>query len=145
MKSESIVKYIALSVFGLIMLIAGIAFVKLLPDTQGIMRTLPYICIGIGAGLFGGNFGTSIKIYLLKKDPNTAKKVEIEAKDERNVAINNKAKAKAYDLMQIVFAALILALALMQVDMYALLAIVAAYLFVSFSMVYYLNKFNKEM
>lgn len=81
----------------------------------------------------------------MKKDPKAAKKIEIEAKDERNVAISNKAKAKAYDLMQIVFGALILVFALMQVDMYVILAFVAAYLSIIFSMVYYFNKFNKEM
>lgn len=145
MKSEGIAKYITLSVFGLIILIAGLAFAKLLPDTQGVMRTLPYICIGIGAGIFGGNLGTSIKIYLLKKDPKAAKEIEIETTDERNMAISNKAKAKAYDLMKIIFAALILLFTLMQVDMYVVLVLVAAYLFIIFSMIYYLNKFNKEM
>lgn len=76
--------------------------------------------------------------------PKAAKKIEIEAKDKRNVAISNKAKAKAYDIMQIVFAALILAFALMQVDMYVVLAF-AAYLSIIFSMNYYLNKYHKEM
>jgi len=71
--------------------------------------------------------------------------MEIEEKDERNVAINNKAKAKAYDLMQIIFAALILAFAFMQVDIYALLMFVIAYLFIIFSMVFYLNKYHREM
>ena len=145
MKSKGIAKYIVLSAVGLLVLIAGIVLVIFLPDAQGIMRTLPYICIGIGAGFFGGNLGTSIKIYLLKKDPNAAKKMEIEKKDERNVAINNKAKAKAYDLMQIIFAALILAFAFMQVDIYALLMFVIAYLFIIFSMVFYLNKYHREM
>jgi len=145
MKSESIAKYIVLSVFGLLILIVGLVLVKTLPDTTGIMRALPYICVGVGTGLFGGNLGTSIKIYILNKNPDIAKKVEIEAKDERNIAISNKAKAKAYDLMQIVFPALILAFALMQIDIYALLVIIVAYLFVSFSVAYYVNKFNKEM
>ena len=145
MKSEGIAKYIALSAFGFVVLIVGISFATLLPDKQGIMRSLPYICIGIGAGIFGGNLGTSIKKHLLRKDPKTAREIEIEAKDERNLAISNKAKAKAYDLMQIVFGALILGSALMQVDMYTVLAFVAAYLFIMLSMIYYLNKYHKEM
>jgi len=145
MKSEGIAKNIALSAFGFVILIAGLVFVKLLPDPQGIMRTLPYICIGIGAGIFGGNIGTLIKKQLLKKDPKAAREIEIEAKDERNIAISNKAKAKAYDLMQIVFGVLIIAFALMQVDMYVLLTFIAAYLFIIFSMIYYINKYCKEM
>ena len=55
MKSKGIAKYIVLSAVGLLVLIAGIVLVIFLPDAQGIMRTLPYICIGIGAGFFGGN------------------------------------------------------------------------------------------
>ncbi|HHW00997.1 MAG TPA: hypothetical protein GXX36_15795 [Clostridiaceae bacterium] len=145
MKSEGMAKNIALSAFGFVILITGFVLAKLLPDTRGIMRTLPYICIGIGAGVFGGNLGTLIKKLILKKDPKAAKEIEIEAKDERNIAINNKAKAKAYDLMQIVFGSLILVFALMQVDMYVVLAFIAAYLFIIFSMIYYLNKYCKEM
>ncbi len=145
MKNNSVGKYVALAVFGFLMLIAGLVLAKSLPDAQGIMRTLPYICIGVGAGIFGGNLGSAIKTRLLKKDPNAAKQLEVDTKDERNVAINNRAKAKAFDLMLMVYGALMLAFALMQVDMYVVLAFVAAYLFVVFSMVYYFNKYNKEM
>ncbi len=66
-------------------------------------------------------------------------------KDERNIAISNKAKAKAYDLMQIVFGLLIIVFALMRVDMYVVLVFIAAYLFIIFSMVYYFNKYCSEM
>lgn len=145
MKNNSVGKYVMLAVFGFVLLIAGLVLAISLPETQNIMRTLPYILLGVGAGIFGGNLGTAIKNRLLKKDPNAAKQLEIDIKDERNTAINNRAKAKAYDLMLMVYGALILALALMQVDMYMVLAFVAAYLFVVFSMVYYINKYHKEM
>lgn len=118
---------------------------KSLPDAQGIMRTLPYICVGIGAGIFGGNLGTAIKNQLLKKDPNAARQMEIDIKDECNIAISNRAKAKAYDLMLMAYSALILAFALMQVDMYVVLTLIAVYLFVIFSMVFYISKYHKEM
>lgn len=145
MKNNSVGKYVALAAFGFILFVAGLALAISLPDAQGIMRTLPYICVGIGSGIFGGNVGTAIKNRHLKKDPNAAKQLEIDTKDERNVAINNRAKAKAFDLMLIVYGALMLAFALMRVDMYVVLAFVAAYLFVVFSMVYYINKYHKEM
>lgn len=145
MKNEGIAKNIVFSALGLSILIAGLVMIKLMSDAQGILLTLPYVCIGIGSGIFGENLGTSIKKHLMKKDPKIARKIEIESKDERNIAINNKAKAKAYDLMQMVFGALIIAFALMQVDMYMVLASVAAYLFIVLSMIYYLNKYHKEM
>lgn len=145
MKNNRVGKYIALAVFGFVLLIVGLVLAKLSPDAQGIMLTLPYICVGVGAGIFGGNFGTAIKHQLLQKDPNAAKQIEIDAKDERNIAINNRAKAKAYDLMVMVFGALILAFALMRIDMYVTLAFVAAYSFVVLSVVFYINKYLKEM
>jgi hypothetical protein len=145
MKTEGIVKNVVFSALGLAILIAGLVMLKTAPDAQGILLTLPYICIGIGSGIFGGSLATAIEKYMIKKDPNLAREIEIESKDERNIAIRNKAKAKAYDLMQIVFGVLIIAFALTGVDMRAVLSSVAAYLFTVLSVVYYLNKYNKEM
>lgn len=145
MRSESIAKNITLSVFGFIVLIAGIMLTVLLPDAQGVMLTLPYICIGFGAGIFGGNLGIAIRKNILKREPRIAREIQIELNDERNVAILSKAKAKAYDIMQIVFASLIIVFALMKVELYVILAFIAAYLFITFSMLYYLDKYQKEM
>ena len=145
MRTNSVGKYVVLAAIGFVLLVAGLVLAISLPDAQGIMGTLPYICVGIGAGLFGGNLGAAISNHLLKKYPNLAKQKEIDTKDERNIAIGNKAKAKAFDLMLMVYSMLMLAFALMQVDMYVILAFVAAYLFIVFSMVYYINKYNKEM
>ncbi len=47
--------------------------------------------------------------------------------------------------MQVVFGALIIAFALMQVDLYVILVLIAAYLFANFSMIFYVNRFSKEM
>lgn len=145
MKNNSIGKCVALTVLGFILLITGLVLTKLLPDAEGIMRRLPYICVGVGSGIFGGSLGTAIKKRLLKKDPNAAKQLEIDTNDERNIAISNKAKAKAFDLMLLVYGALMLSFALMPVDMFVMISFVAAYLFVIFSIVYYINKYHKEM
>ena len=145
MKSNSVGKYAVFAAFGLALLIGGLVLIKLLPDPQGVMLTLPYLCVGIGAGIFGGNLGTAIQNHRLNRDPKAAKQIVIDTKDERNVAISNKAKAKAYDLMLMVYGALILAFALMQVDMYVILVFVAAYWFVVGSMVFYSSKYDKKM
>jgi len=138
-------KYAVFSVIGLIIFVTGLVLIKSIPGAQGMVRVLPYLCVGIGTGLFGQNLGEILKNAALKKEPQAAKQIEIEAKDERNIAISNKAKAKSYDLMLMVFAALMLAFALMQVDMSMILTFVAAYLFIVFSNIYYLNKYQKEM
>ncbi len=145
MKNDKVGKYAVFSMIGFIICAAGIVLIKSMPEATGIMRTLPYICIGIGTGVFGQNLGTVLSRLALRKDPQSAKRIEIETKDERNTAIRNKAKAKAYDLMVMVFGALMLVFALMQADLFVTLAFVAAYLFVIFSSVYYLSKYQKEM
>lgn len=71
--------------------------------------------------------------------------MEVEEKDERNRAINYKAKARAYDLMIYVYAAILIAFALMQVDMYILFILIGAYLFFVFSNIYFLSKYHREM
>ncbi|MNW37804.1 hypothetical protein D3C74_148570 [compost metagenome] len=145
MKNYKSGKYIVFSVIGIMIFAAGLVLIKSMPDTQGIMRVLPYLCIGIGAGIFGQNLGEVLKNIAVKNNPEVAKQMVVEANDERNLTISNKAKAKAYDLMLMVFSALMLTFALMQVNMYLILAFVAAYLFIVFSQIYYLNKYQKEM
>ncbi|MFF2889282.1 DUF6442 family protein [Paenibacillus sp. NPDC057967] len=66
----------------------------------------------------------------MKHNPAAAKQLEIEKKDERNMAIVNRAKAKAYDMMVFVFGALITAWALMDLDLTMVLLLVCAYLFI---------------
>ncbi len=145
MKNSKIGQYVVFSIIGFMICATGFVLVKSIPDMQGIMRSLSYICIGVGTGIFGQNLGTVISSLALRKDPQSAKRFEIETKDERNTAIRNRAKAKAYDLMMMVFGALMLAVALMQVDIYVILTFVAAYLFIVCSNSYYLIKFQKEM
>jgi predicted histidine transporter YuiF (NhaC family) len=145
MKTKNKTRYLILTVIGFVFLAAGLALIKLIPDAQGFLRALPYIFVGIGTGTFGQNLGSLLQIYALSKDPKAAKKIEIEEKDERNTAIRNKAKAKAYDLMITAYGALLLLLALMKEDVFIILAFVAVYLFIVFSNVYYFSKLQKEM
>lgn len=145
MKQYNVSRYVFLSISGFVIFGAGLALVKLLPEAEGILKTLPYLCVGVGAGVFGGNLGMAINNKTVLKNPEVAKQKEIEQNDERNQTISNMAKARAYDLMIYVYAAILLAFALIQVDMYVVLTLVAVYLFFVFTNVYYLNKYHKEM
>lgn len=127
------------------LLAAGLIMVKTLSEPQEIMRALPYVIIGIGCGIFGQGMGNIISIKSVKNNPDILKKIEIEKKDERNIALTNRWKAKAYDMMIFVYGALMIAFALMGIDIIATLLLAFAYLFVNFYGVYYLSKFNKEM
>jgi ABC-type multidrug transport system fused ATPase/permease subunit len=145
MKQYKVGRYFFLAAIGFIIFVVGLALIKLSQDADGILKTLPYICVGLGSGIFGGNIGTAFKNKAMLKNPQAARQVEIEQKDERNQAISNKSKARVYDLMIFVYAAVILAFALMQVNIYVTLILVAIYLFFIFANVYYFSKYNKEM
>ena len=114
MKNKSVAMYLVFSLIGFVILAAGAILAKLTRNDQGIIQTLPYIFIGIGAGVFGQNLGTDFNIHTMKKNPEIAKQRKIDEKDERNIAIRNK--AKAYDLMILVFGALMMAFALMIIN-----------------------------
>ena len=130
---------------GALMAGAGIWMAREFAQAQGLMAALPYVLIGLGCGAFGYGAGAAANAMVARRYPDVARDKEIEEKDERNVAIANRAKARALDSMYYVFGALMVALALMGTDMKVILLLVAAYLFVAGSMVYYLRRYQKEM
>lgn len=134
-----------ITLLGVLLLGTGLFLVKSYTDPQGIMKALPFVLIGIGCGLFGQGVGNIISQKVMRNNPDIQKQKEIEVKDERNTAIRNRAKAKAYDMMVFVFGALMLAFALMGVDMIAVLLLVFAYLYVIGYGIYYRSKYEKEM
>ena len=136
--------YVA-TIVGVVLLGIGFYMVKAILDPQGIFVTLPYVCIGVGSGCFGGGLGEIIQKRAIGKDPKLAKKMEIDRTDERNVAIANQSKAKAYDMMVFIFGALMLTYALMNVDMKVMLLLVFSYLFVVGYGIYFRIKFDKQM
>lgn len=132
-------------IIGLLLLGTGLYFVKTIDDPRGIMQALPYVCIGVGCGLFGQGMGGILSQKAIQNHPEIQKQMDIEKNDERNIAIANRAKGKAFDIMTFVFGALMLAFALMGVDMVATLLLVFAYLFVHGYAIYYRCKYNEEM
>ncbi|SFS68461.1 DUF6442 family protein [Paenibacillus sp. BC26] len=137
--------YYFLTAAGLGLLVCGIYFIKTIEDPQSVLRALPYICVGLGCGMFGHGVGEVILRSAMKKDPAAAKQLEIDRNDERNLAIANRAKAKAYDMMVFVFGALITAVALMGIDIILVLLLVFTYLFIIVYCTYYRYKYYKEM
>ncbi|BCN30201.1 hypothetical protein [Anaeromicropila herbilytica] len=143
--TNKMTKYILLTTLGLILIVSGAIIAKITRDADGILLSLPYVMIGIGSGIFGQNLGMIINIINMKKYPEEARKKEIEVNDERNIAIRDKAKAKAYDLMVLVFGALMLSYAMTNSNLYVILSFVIAYLFVTLSNIYFINKLQKEI
>ena len=106
---------------------------------------LTYICIGVGSGLFGQGIGEIVSRRALRGSPEIQRQLEIARKDERNMAIADHAKSKAFDLMTFSFGALMLSFALMRVQMAAVWMLVLVYLFVHGYALYWRCRYEKEM
>lgn len=137
--------YYSLTILGLALLAGGLYFIKTNEDPQGMLRALPYIGFALGCGIFGHGMGEIVVQRAMKYDPAAAKQLEIDKKDERNLAIANRAKAKAYDMMVFLFVPLITVFALMAVDLTMVLLLVFAYLLILGYNSYYRFKYFKEM
>lgn len=133
------------AVIGLLLLASGMILLHSGAHSNGILLVLPYVCIGFGCGAFGHGFSDIINNKVMENNPHLQKQMEIDKNDERNIAISNKAKAKAFDLMLYVFGALMVSFALMGMEITAVLLLVAIYLFVVGFFLFYLNKYHKEM
>lgn len=140
-------KYVAyvMAVLGLIMFAAGLFLVRTLENPEGILRILPYVLIAVGCGIFGHIAGDFISQKTMKKYPDLQKQMEIAAKDERNLTIASRAKAKAYDRMLFVFGELMIAFLFLSVDTMPILLLIFAYLLTIGSYIYYQAKYEKEM
>ena len=135
---------IILAALGALAAIGGFLLVLLSKADDSIM-TPAFLVLGLGCGLFGHNLGTLLSQRAAHSCPERARQIAVEQKDERNIALNNLAKAKAYNGMIYIFAALLIVFAAGRVAAWAVLVLVAAYLAVVFLYVYYLNKYQKEM
>ncbi|MCH1939445.1 hypothetical protein [Holdemania massiliensis] len=129
---------------GILLLPAGFVFLKSFPQYAESLPALPYICLGLGAGLFGHGLGELISHQVLKNAPERQKQIEIDQRDERNIQITNRAKGKAYDAMIYIFGTLMIIYALMNADLFVILSFIIAYLFVVGISIYYRLKFDKE-
>lgn len=109
-----------------------------------ISLALPYIFIAVGCGVFGHGAGNVFQNKRMKNKPNIQKMIEIEKMDERNALLTNSAKAKAFDLMTYLFALLMLAFTMLEVELTAVLLLVFSYLFVQSYRIYYRFKYERE-
>ncbi len=137
-------RHYILALAGILCFITGLVLLKVITEPQGVLQVLPYICIGVGCGVFGHGAGEIAANRTYAKNPQLRKQLEIEKQDERNVAIANQAKAKAYDAMLLVLGAVMIAFSLMNVPTTTILLLVGAYLLVVGVNIFYLNKYQKE-
>ena len=138
-------KSIAFTIGGIALVIAGFVLLKFFPADEGVMEVLPYYFMGIGCGAFGWGAGELLRARALRGNPELAFELEVERTDERRIFISNAAKARAYDVMSYLFAALIICFGLMQVELVVLLMLIAAFLFVESVAIYQMVKLEKKL
>jgi len=71
--------------------------------------------------------------------------VKEQEKDERNVSIEIKAKAKAFDVIGIIFGILIIIYGILKYNLLTILFVVAAYLLTFLVYMAYFSKYHKEL
>ena len=103
------------------------------------------ILLGTGAGVLGANIAKLYSINLEKKNPDLIKENEIELKDERNVLIRQRAKAKSADITQWLIMLVAYLEILVNAPLWITLVTIGIFILYNIIQIYYVNKFNKEM
>jgi len=145
MSSQRTTWYIVLIFFGLALCAAGVSILIFVAELHGLMQALPFAFIGIGLGVLAGGIGGVISARIIKKNPSVGKQIEIEANDERNIAITNKAKSKSFDYTSLLFLAFMIFLSVMQVSPVVILVFVGAFVSRVVVFICLSNKYRKEM
>ena len=103
------------------------------------------ILLGTGAGVLGANIAKLYSINLEKKNPDIVKKNEIELKDERNILIRQRAKAKSADIIQWLIMIIAYLEIFVNAPLWIILLTVGIFVLYNIIQIYYINKFNNEM
>lgn len=129
-------------VLSVLMFAGGLLLIK---NEQLESLLIPYLLVGLGAGLFGNSISGLIVARVMKKNPDLAKEDRINREDERNQLISAMSKEKAFDLATYLLGALMLAYALMKENLAIVLSLVAVYLFIQFYALYWRFRLEKEL
>ena len=98
---------------GVISFAVGILLRYILPETDGVLKSLPHILSGFGAGIMAVGVVFIFRKRAIERNPEKAKEYEINEKDERNIQINEKASYVAWYVTLFTLAALSLAFLIM--------------------------------
>lgn len=132
--------FICLLVLGIALVCIGLFVLK--GET---VKTYSGGCIGVGSGLFGLSVANLILIRIRKKNPQITRIIDVEAKDERTMRINDMARAKAFAVMQILYAALVIVLSLMGERLLIILLVWGVFMFGWVIYFAYFAKYAREI
>ncbi|WP_025690608.1 hypothetical protein [Paenibacillus zanthoxyli] len=139
MKKGSAVRNVMVLATGILLLAAGLL------EVGDMARNVSGLCIGIGSGLIGMSIANLIMIRYYAKHPTFKRQHEIEAGDERGIAINNLSKAKAFDTTVRIMMVIPFVLFFMDLPVWTTFAVIAFYMFSIGLRYYYIVKYSKVM
>ena len=84
---------------GMMLFGAGLAALSLLLGDR-VENAVGGMLMGVGSGLFAMGLANLLRLHRAEKNPRQMKQEEIEANDERNVAIRRRAQAVAGEVLQ---------------------------------------------
>ena len=131
--------YVILLILGIIMISVSLIFHS---DTY---KNILGLSLGIGAGLFGMSIAQLYNKHAVEKNPEIAKRTEIELNDERNIAIRDRAKAKAGDITHWLTIIISFLTILIDAPLWVTLAIVIFFLLYDILGIIFVCKYQKEM
>ena len=129
---------------GVILFAIGIMLRYILPEADGVLKSLPHILSGFGTGIIGVGVVLIFKKRAIESNPEKAKEYEINEKDERNILINEKASNVTWYVTLFTLAALSLAFLIMD-NMKACLLSLGVLLAHKISLLICVNVFKKKL
>lgn len=141
---KTTVKNVIFIIVGFCLLLAGVVFAIHSLET-GVVSVWSFASIGIGSGIAGAAIGQTLKHRKLTKDEDFQEQMRVLQKDERNIVISNRAKAKAFSISIYLYAALMIAFLLLRVHSIALLLLTGVYLSTIVCYIVFFNRYSKTM
>lgn len=109
------------------------------------LKSISGVLIGVGAGLFGVSIVNLYMKKLEEKNPDIKKQNQIDLKDERNITIRNRAKAKAGDITQWLIMGIAYITILINAELWVTLVVVGVFLMYNVLGLYFTNKYQQVM
>lgn len=135
----SVSRNAAVVVLGIVLVVVGL----FLPGS--VPKAVAGLCLGIGSGLAGMSAANLYMASYYEKHPALQKQATIDARDERTIAITDKAKARAFDITRHILIAVAFVYILTNAPLWMTLLIVGVYVFGSVVQFSNMAKLNNEM
>ncbi len=128
-------------IVGAVILIALVVYLQMPDQNKGVVAVL----IGVGVSFALSGILSTIILRIEGNSPVKSKQAEIERKDERNISIRNRAKAKASEISCWFFMIIAYLNILIDGPLWMTLVIVGAFTLHYLLVLGFLGKYSKEM